>query len=335
MTTFIGIRGTAIQAVSSDPANPEVGQIWYNSSSGTLKGYKFVGTWSSGGNLNTGRVSGGSAGTATAALAWDGFLNPGYSTATESYNGTSWTNLPATYPTGTGDLGSSGTQTAALGFGGYAPGPSYKIATSASWNGTSWTATPSMNTARYYLGGMGTQTATLAFAGSRYPLPNTTETESWNGTSWTVLPASMNTARGGLAGAGTQTAGLGIGNAPASAPGGNTESWNGSTWTSVASLNTGRNAGGSSGTQTAALYAGGQPSSPTYVGLTNAEIWNGSAWTATGTLATSRYGLFGSGPTGTQTAGLVMGGTNAPGVPGNRNNTELFTGLKTQTLTVS
>ena len=30
MTTFKEIRGTAVQSVSSDPTNPEVGQIWYN-----------------------------------------------------------------------------------------------------------------------------------------------------------------------------------------------------------------------------------------------------------------------------------------------------------------
>jgi hypothetical protein len=35
MTTFKEIRGTTIEVVSSDPANPETGQIWYNSSSGT------------------------------------------------------------------------------------------------------------------------------------------------------------------------------------------------------------------------------------------------------------------------------------------------------------
>ena len=39
MTTFKEIRGTAVQSVSSDPSNPEVGQIWYNNSIGVLKGY--------------------------------------------------------------------------------------------------------------------------------------------------------------------------------------------------------------------------------------------------------------------------------------------------------
>jgi hypothetical protein len=31
MTTFKEIRGQLIRSVSSDPANPQVGEIWYNS----------------------------------------------------------------------------------------------------------------------------------------------------------------------------------------------------------------------------------------------------------------------------------------------------------------
>jgi hypothetical protein len=42
MTTFKEIRGTAIESVSSDPSNPEVGQIWYNNTIGVLKGYTFT-----------------------------------------------------------------------------------------------------------------------------------------------------------------------------------------------------------------------------------------------------------------------------------------------------
>jgi hypothetical protein len=42
MTTFKEIRGTAVESVSSDPSNPEVGQIWYNNSIGVLKGYQLL-----------------------------------------------------------------------------------------------------------------------------------------------------------------------------------------------------------------------------------------------------------------------------------------------------
>ena len=39
MADYIDIRGTAIEVLSSDPTNPVEGQIWYNTTSNTLKGY--------------------------------------------------------------------------------------------------------------------------------------------------------------------------------------------------------------------------------------------------------------------------------------------------------
>ena len=78
MTTFKDIRGTAIQSLSSDPSNPEQGQIWYNNTIGVLKGYQNIGaTWSAGGNLATARGGLGGAGTQTAALAFGGYVPPG------------------------------------------------------------------------------------------------------------------------------------------------------------------------------------------------------------------------------------------------------------------
>ena len=115
MTTFKEIRGTAVQSVSSDPTNPEIGQIWYNNSIGVLKGYQNVGgVWASGGNLGTARYQLAGAGTQTVGLAFGG---TGPSAATEEYDGSAWTaggNLGTTRS----DLAGSGTQTAALGFGG-------------------------------------------------------------------------------------------------------------------------------------------------------------------------------------------------------------------------
>jgi hypothetical protein len=71
MTTFKEIRGTAIQSVSTDPSNPEIGQLWYNNSIGVLKGYTFTpAAWASGGNMGTGRSIFGSCGTQTAGLAF-------------------------------------------------------------------------------------------------------------------------------------------------------------------------------------------------------------------------------------------------------------------------
>jgi len=38
MATYIQIHGTKIPIVSSDPSNPENGQMWYNTTTHQLKG---------------------------------------------------------------------------------------------------------------------------------------------------------------------------------------------------------------------------------------------------------------------------------------------------------
>ena len=39
MATYITIKGILIETIAGDPANPVEGQVWYNSTSATLKGY--------------------------------------------------------------------------------------------------------------------------------------------------------------------------------------------------------------------------------------------------------------------------------------------------------
>jgi len=39
MATYITLKGIKIPTVSSDPANPVAGQVWYNTGSSTIKGY--------------------------------------------------------------------------------------------------------------------------------------------------------------------------------------------------------------------------------------------------------------------------------------------------------
>ena len=88
MTTFKEIRGTAVQSVSTDPSNPEVGQIWYNNSIGVLKGYALsAAAWASGGNMGTARRALGGAGTQTAGLAFGGIAGGINQTATEEFTG--------------------------------------------------------------------------------------------------------------------------------------------------------------------------------------------------------------------------------------------------------
>ena len=95
MAAYTGIQGQNILIVSSDPANPTEGQIWYNSTSNLLKGYANVvvnASWASGGNLGTARYLVNGAGIMTAGLAFGGFtpFPGGFTGSTEEYNGTSW-----------------------------------------------------------------------------------------------------------------------------------------------------------------------------------------------------------------------------------------------------
>jgi hypothetical protein len=119
MAEYINIKGQNIEVVASDPANPTLGQIWYNSTSNTLKGggVTTAGAWATGGNLPSPLYSGAGAGTQTAALMFGGVGPGGNSNVTYEYNGTSWTpsnNLNRT----TQQLAGGGTQTAGLAFGG-------------------------------------------------------------------------------------------------------------------------------------------------------------------------------------------------------------------------
>jgi hypothetical protein len=208
MATYKEINGTAVQNVAGDPSNPVEGEVWYNSSTGAFRLSKgpVVNAWATGGDLNTARLDlAGTGADSTSALAFGGETSPGPVTAdTESYNGTSWTEVND-LNTARDRVGGAGNQTAALAFGGET---TPKLSVTESWDGTSWTEVNDLNTARGFLAGAGTQTAALGFGGD-IP-PNTGATESWNGTSWTEVN-DLNTARYALGGVGTQTAALAFG----------------------------------------------------------------------------------------------------------------------------
>ena len=137
MAKYKTIKGFTIQSFSTDPVTSVAGS----------------GTWASGGALNTGRfpVTGATnapavttglafAGTATAALGFGGD-SPGLPTATESFNGTSWTVVPATLTEGKESAAGFGLQTAAIfatGYAGPPAGPTGNTANVQSYNGTAW-----------------------------------------------------------------------------------------------------------------------------------------------------------------------------------------------------
>jgi hypothetical protein len=112
MATYKGIQGFGVETLASDPTEPgSVGQIFYNSTEGVFKTVKpggvAIGTWASGGDLNTARGVQPMMELKQHALAFGGDELPGISNKTESYNGTSWTVLH-TLNTARGAIGSFG-----------------------------------------------------------------------------------------------------------------------------------------------------------------------------------------------------------------------------------
>jgi hypothetical protein len=125
-------------------------------------------------------------------------------------------------------LSGCGLQTAALALGGTSP-PATIINETELYDGTSWTTSPgTLNTSRYQMGLVGTQTLSVAFGGSTYTpgggTPGLAATELWDGTSWTST-TSLNTARRNLAGAGTQTSAVAFGGGGTAVA--TTEDWTG------------------------------------------------------------------------------------------------------------
>ena len=136
MATYKEIQGFAVQNLSADPSNPIEGQVWYNSTSNVWKVEEATaaGAWATGNNMNTARRVLAGAGTQTAALGFGGYVPP-VTGATEEYDGSTWTTLPATMATARQSSGSSksGTTSAALVFGGNPPPTN--LAATEEWTG--------------------------------------------------------------------------------------------------------------------------------------------------------------------------------------------------------
>ena len=128
--------------------------------------------WSSGNTLNTARYYGGSAGIQTAAAYFGGEAGPGLTGATELYDGSTWTNSPATVPAGKNYGTSGGTQTSAYYAGGTPPG---SVTASYNFNGSAWATSPgSLNNGRFFSAvNMGAQDAGVAISGYGTPSKST------------------------------------------------------------------------------------------------------------------------------------------------------------------
>jgi len=288
------------------------GQMWFNSSSSTLKGYGTAAgipaaTWATGGTLNAGHGYGTGFGSQTAAVCCFGGY-PTHTNNTETYNGTAWTEVNEGN-TARRNLGSFGILTSGLAFGG---GPPFGVDLTESWNGTSWTEVNDLPTTVYNNRGIGASSSSgLSIGGVDAATPGKSKkANEWNGTSWTAI-SDMGTIResGSAANAGSTTAALVFGGESPSQTV-NTELWNGSSWTELNNLNTARSDAGGNGISTQALCFGGNtPSAPPYQATIN-EFWNGTSWTELNDLGTGIAN--GIAPAGGATSGLASGGQSAP-----------------------
>jgi hypothetical protein len=92
MTDYINIKGQNIEVVASDPSNPTSGQIWYNSTSQTLKGQGFAaGSWASATSMGTARRGLGRLWNTNSSFGIWWLRCLVLQDITEAYNGSSWT----------------------------------------------------------------------------------------------------------------------------------------------------------------------------------------------------------------------------------------------------
>ena len=291
MSEYKGIKGFQVQTREQDPSEGIPGDFYYNSSTGQFKTIKTgVGSWSSGGSVNTARAYGGSSGTSRdAAMYFGGYTIPTNYANTEQYNGTSWTEVADLSNSRTSIGGFGNSLTAAVAVGGDefpASSPRY-LADVEEWGGSSWTSGTNIPTATQMVMGAGTLTAGLAIGGDQPSSPNLTQTLEYDGTNWTSGGA-LNTGKAfGRISCGIQTAAL-----VAGAPGysATTEQYNGSSWTEVSDLNTAGSQGGGGGTYTSAITSGNVNTASV-----NAESWDGTSWTEVGNRSTDAYAVGGAG----------------------------------------
>ena len=261
MADYKEIKGFKWQSVSSDPSNPVLGQVWYNSTSpGTLK-YRGFGTasWATGGTASDARYGlWASFGIQTAAVASGGADSPNeFFSATEEYNGSSWGSGGA-LPTALGSGGSLGTLTAGFGAGAYRFSPAARLSDGYEYDGSSWTSGGSLSTQRINSAGFGTQTAGIIFGGTTGSVSAVTQT--YDGSSFTSNPANMNTARVSVKSGlnGSQTSTVAFGGNTGSAGTAATEDWNGTAWTNSTNLPAATQSHGGAGTGAAGLSFMGQ-----------------------------------------------------------------------------
>ena len=165
MSTYKEIRGLKVRDYTTNPDNPIEGQLWYNTTDNVAR-YRIpnkTAAWRSAASMNSARRDLTGAGIYTSALGFGGTTTPTY---TESYNGSTWTEVADLNEGRVLLNGAGASNTAALAAGGYAPGPAAHTVNTENWNGSSWTEVANLNTGVYGSAMSGTNTACLCFGGN-------------------------------------------------------------------------------------------------------------------------------------------------------------------------
>ena len=308
---------TAVQSITEE----------YNSSINTFT----AAAWASGGNMSQKRYGGASGGTPNAAWYATGYINPGYSNATEEYNGSSWTAGGNITGTNTQSTGSCGTLTAGSRFSGTPPvgPPGTPKVQHEQYDGTSWTNNPAtLQQATSGTSGSGTQDACLYTRGRP-----STYNEEYNGTAWSAANTISTTGRSGT-NSGTQTAGLFLGGEQPPGPYLKlVDEYDGTNWTAGGSLVIPQGGSCNSGTQTDTMAASGYTTDSPWGPSTieECQIYDGTAFATTASVSADKSSggssNRGNGPSGSNGA-LIFAGSPGP----NSTATEEFTAV-TETVT--
>jgi len=316
MANYKNIHGLNIPIRASDPSNPVQGEIWYNSTSSSLKGQSVTtsAAWSSGGNLPVGRSALSGSGSTPAGFAMGGGTGPvaSYVSATNTYNGTAWTAGGAMTHTAA-YAAACGTIPTTIYAGGDGNGPG----ASNIYDGTAWTSIAALGFDGYQLKGAGDK-ANAFVAQGYYSAAGRT----WDGSSWTtksnVPQHNYSTSAVGTYNDASFLGGLAV----SSGPGNVHLNWDGTSWNTrtVMPVSGGSQGQSSNGAPTSSFWV--QATAPTTLN------WDGSSWTTLGNLSTARSGGASSGSSSAE--GFIAGGT------GNTNITEEFIGAgAATTVTIS
>ena len=288
MSTYREIVGKKIRKVTSDPSTGIDGQMWYNSTTGSIRGLAVLEAWTSSAPMSTAMDQLGGTGTQTAALAGAG----GGLTTFEEYDGSGWA-AGGAIPTAMELIQQlAGTQTAAICKGGLTPPPGARYNNEAyTYNGSAWSSIPDSGDVRIRGAAAGTQTAFLIAGGASGPPTFTnrlSSSEEYDGSSWTE-GGSMSTAREFLSGFGTQTAAIMAGGSvpPSYGNSNASEQYNGTAFSSTPNINTARYGLAGSGTSTSNLIYGGGTGSNSAA----TESYDGTSWSNKPSMSTARIYL--------------------------------------------